>query len=165
MIHRRVALSLVLPGVLVFAAAPARGQEAKADDLAGRVQQLERRVTELEARVRQLQAHPKDPARTGVAAQLVGTWVIAEEDRKADGLFTDLRLRADGTGKAAINRPDGQWNSVKYDVVGRQLQVRDERGAVAYALSARIASISDAELVLEYSAGDKTRQAKYTREK
>ena len=63
------------------------------------------------------------------------------------------------------NRADGQWNNLKYDVVGKQLNVRDERGAVAYTLSVRIASVSETELVLEYTVGDKSRQARYTREK
>jgi len=165
MVRRHAALFLVLPWAFVLPAAPARGQPAKADDLAGRVQQLEKRVAELEGLVKQLQARPKDPARTGLAAQVVGTWVVADADRKADGLFTDLRLRADGTGKAAINHPDGQWNNLKYDLVGKQLQLRDERGGLTYTMAVRIQSATDTELVLEYRVGDKTREARYTREK
>src|SRR5436305_284115 len=75
MVRRHAALFLVLPWAFVLPAAPARGQPAKADDLPGRVQQLEKRVAELEGLVKQLQARPKDPARTGLAAQVVGTWV------------------------------------------------------------------------------------------
>jgi hypothetical protein len=50
-------------------------------------------------------------------------------------------------------------------VVGKQLQIREERGGMAYTMSVRIASVSDTELVLEYRVGDKSRTAKYTREK
>ena len=67
--------------------------------------------------------------------------------------------------KAAINHPDGQWNNLKYDLVGKQLQLRDERGGLTYTMAVRIQSATDTELVLEYRVGDKTREARYTREK
>ncbi|MBO0697077.1 MAG: hypothetical protein J2P46_01665 [Zavarzinella sp.] len=162
MIRRRLALSLALSSVLAIPAGSVRAQPPKADDLAARVQQLEKRVAELE---KQLHGLGKDPAKTGTAAQVVGSWAIADDLRKAEGLFTDLRLRADGTGKAVINHANGQWNNLKYDVVGKQLELRDERGGLIYSMSVRIASISDSEMVLEYTVGDKSRQAKYSREK
>ncbi|HKB03418.1 MAG TPA: hypothetical protein VKD90_14440 [Gemmataceae bacterium] len=156
-------LSVVLAVAAPLAVAPARGQSK--DDLAARVQQLEKKVAELEATIKHLQGLPRDPARTDTAGKVVGSWTISDEDRKAEGLFTDLRLNADGTGKAVINHPDGKWNNVKYDVVGKQLNLREERGGMAYALSVRIQSLSDTEMVLEYRVGDKSRIAKYTREK
>jgi hypothetical protein len=163
MIRKLATLSVFLTLTSPLAVAPARGQSK--DDLAGRVQQLEKKVAELEATIKQLQGLPRDPARTDTAGKVVGSWTIAAEDRKAEGLFTDLKLQADGTGKAVINHADGQWNNVKYDVVGKQLQVREQRGASSYALSVWIQSISDTEMVLEYRVGDKSRTAKYTREK
>ena len=165
MVRSHAALSLVLPWALALGVVPALGQPARADDLAARVQQLEKRVAELEGMVKQLQGQPRDPARTDAAGRVVGSWVIADEDRKAEGLFTDLRLKADGTGKAVINNRDGQWNNVKYEVVGKQLQVREERGSTALTMSVRIQSLSDTELVLEYRVGDKSRTAKYNRER
>jgi hypothetical protein len=163
MIRKLATLSAVLAVASPLAVAPARGQSK--DDLAARVQQLEKKVAELEATIKQLQGLPRDPARTDTASKVVGSWAIAEEDRKSQGLFTDLRLKADGTGKAVINNPDGQWNNLKYDVVGKQLQLREERGATAFVMSVWIQSISDSEMVLEYRVGDKSRTAKYTREK
>jgi hypothetical protein len=161
--RRVVTLCVILTLTAPLAVAPAHGQSK--DDLAARVQQLEKKVAELEATIKQLQGLPRDPARTDTAGKVVGSWAIAEEERKAPGLFTDLRLKADGTAKAVINNPDGQWNNVKYDVVGKQLQLREERGATAFVMSVWIQSISDTEMVLEYRVGDKSRTAKYTREK
>jgi hypothetical protein len=163
MMRKLATLSVVLALASPLAVAPARGQSK--DDLAARVQQLEKKVAELEATIKQLQGLPRDPARTDTAGKVVGSWTITNEDRKAEGLFTDLRLKADGTGKAVINQKDGQWNNMKYEVIGKQLQLREERGGFSYTMSVRIQSVSDTELVVEYRVGDQTRTAKYIREK
>jgi hypothetical protein len=142
-----------------------RGQQPKSDELSTRVAQLEKRVAELEKIIKQMQAQAKESPRTTAETRLPGTWVIADDDRKLEGVFTDLKLKADGTGKGVINFPDRQWDNMKYEVVGKQLQFREQRGSLTYSVTARLRSVRADELVLEYKIGEKLRQVRYTREK
>jgi hypothetical protein len=135
-----------------------------AEDLATRVQQLENRVAELEKLIKQMQAQAKEPAKSTTEQKLVGNWAVGDDERKVEGVITDLRLKPDGTAKAVLNTPDGRWNNIKYDVVGKQLQLGENRGHATYSLAVRIHSIMDTQLILEYMVGQKLRPIRYTRE-
>lgn len=71
----------------------------KEDELAARVRQLEQRVAALEKALKVA----KNPPATETEKKLVGNWAVAADgDRKVEGVVTDLRLNADGTGKAVV---------------------------------------------------------------
>ena len=158
--------NMLLPAALVWAVvlptAPVCGQQPKTDDLPARVEELARRVAELEKIVKQMPA--RAPGKTTTEGKLVGNWVAAGDDRNVEGVITDLKLKSDGTGKAVIRHQDPQWNNMKYDLVGKQLQLREERGGLSYSAAVLVRSVSDTELVLEYKLGETTRQVRYSRD-
>ena len=78
--------------------------------------------------------------------------------------FSDLRFKNDGTGKAVVNGPDGRWNNMKYDLVGKELQLTEERSNSSYSLNGWLKSVSEDELVLEFLVGEKMRPVRYVRE-
>ncbi|HEV3259319.1 MAG TPA: hypothetical protein VG013_20805 [Gemmataceae bacterium] len=164
-----VGLSLALACLVLglCLARPSAGQapavQAKPDDLATRVQQLEQRLAALEKILKQ--AQPKEATKSATETKLVGNWMVSDRDRKVEGIVTDLKLKADGTGKAVVNTADGRWNNMKYDVVGKHLQLKEERGHASYELSARLQSVTDTEMMLEYTLDDKPRRVHYTRDK
>lgn len=53
---------------------------------------------------------------------------------------------------------------MKFDLVGKELQLTDERGGATFSHYGRLISVTDGELVLEFVLAEKTRQVRYTRE-
>lgn len=174
MIRRHTAWCLALAWVSMLGAVTGCNQQAKPDELAGRVQELEKRVAELEKGVQQSSPPAKD-TKTATENKLVGNWLVTEADRQAKGIFTDLKLKPDGTGMAVLNLgvPERQWNNLKYDLVGKQLLLRGEHGGQTYSIETRVQSVNDTELILEYRTefvrdgkrGDEVKQVRYTRDK
>jgi outer membrane murein-binding lipoprotein Lpp len=163
-VMKRVILALYLM-VSCACVIPTNPVSARKDEeLATRVQQLENRVKQLEKLVKLMRAQVKELRRTTVEKKLAGNWAVPDGTRKVEGICTDLKLNGDGTGKAVLNRPDGHWNNLTYDLVGKELQLTEERGNSSYSLAVRLHSVNDSELVLEYIIGETTQEVRYTRE-
>lgn len=165
MTSSKMTLWAVLPWVCWLPGSPVIGQQPKGDELAARVQQLEKRVAELEEIVKQMQTQSKEPGTTATATKLVGNWIVTHEDQETEGALTGLNLKPDGTGRAVFNTSDPQWNNVKYAVVGTQLQLREERQFSSHALTARVRSLTETELILDYVIGGKSHQVRYARDR
>jgi hypothetical protein len=145
-------------------------QQSKEEALLARVRELEKRVALLEQTVRKLEPQTDGPRPTEVEAKLVGTWAVAEADRKQARL-TDLKF-AKGQCIGFMTGPRGPVKfGADYALVGKQLAMTLPAGPAAGVpspedlpakLDLRIISVSDAELVLEVAPGQNVR---YHREK
>ena len=141
-----------------------KSQKTKKEELVKRVEQLEKQVAELAELIKRLKAPAQETTGSELERKLVGNWAVADADRKVEGICIGLRLKGDGTAKAVLNQADGRWNSIKYDLVGKQLQLSEDRQNSSYFLAARLKSVTETELVLEYTLGETPRQVVYTRE-
>lgn len=165
MIRRDTAPILTVAWASIVMTVSGCGPQSNPDDSSVRVQELEKRVAELESAMKKTPRSVQEMATTKTETNLVGNWVAIDDDRKVDGVIIDLKLKADGTGKAVINHQDPLWNNMRYDLVGKQLQLRDERAGMSYSLAVLVQSVNDAELVLEYKLGETVRSVRYTRDK
>lgn len=106
MTRKDLALCLLVSWVCFVLPGPLLAQQLKKKELISRIEQLEKRIAELEPlekRVAKLERLNKEAkAKATSQNKLVGNWAAGDEDRKVEGLCTDLKLLDDGTGKAVF---------------------------------------------------------------
>jgi hypothetical protein len=157
-------LALIAFCVAFFSAHAAFADQGKDADLRAQVQQLEKRVAELEKQIKDLRTSAREAPRTETEKKLVGTWVVSDADRK-EAWFSDMKLNGDGTCSVVTSviraGPDGT-----YRVIGRQISFTVPLGGGAFTgWEGQIASVTEAELVIEMKKGDAVLKMHYTRAK
>jgi hypothetical protein len=135
--------------------------QGKDADLLTRNRQLEKRVVELEQAIKEIRASPKEAPRTETEKKLVGTWVVSDADKKA-AWYTDMKLQGDGTCDL-VDRESKALSNTTYQVIGQHIVFTQKFGMGSLSWEGRLASITDAELVIE--ARDGSRKFHYTRSK
>jgi hypothetical protein len=163
-VRAAVLVALIGSWAVLWSARAASADASKEADLQARIGQLEKRVAELERTIRQLRASVKEAPRTETETKLVGTWVVAEADRKA-AYFTDLKLNGDGTCGVAFGSSVAAVPDAKYHVIGKQIVISIKDGNSTLSYERRITSITDAELVMEFKNGEAVVKTRYLREK
>jgi hypothetical protein len=165
---RIVALTLVVQNLLQEAKAEPKNDApavpGKDTDLQARFGQLEKRLAQLEHILRQLPASAKELPPTETETRVVGTWVVAEADQKT-ATFSDLKLKGDGSCTVAFGSDQAAVPDGKYHIIGKQIVITVKDDNVTRSYARRIASITDAELVMEYRNGDTVFKTRYLREK